>query len=411
MGEPRSASARTSTSSTISITITSPSSPPSSPPSPPPLPTAISLVQPSRKKSKHKPKVVRVFRSVFRSLPIITPSCKFPSELIPHHHHHHKTISAVNNGAKVCVTLFGHRKGRVSLSVQENPKCLPSLVVELSMHTNTLQKEMAAGMVRVALECDKRPEKDKTRVMEEPLWSMYCNGKKNGYGVKRDATDEDLYVMELLKAVTMGAGVLPLRSDVDDADGGQLAYIRAPFEHVIGSKDSETLYMLSPQGNSGPDLTIFFVRRLIKVRKKLRELLAECMWKLRRKREEVVGLSLSLSPSLGLSPSFIHSRFLSPPFGLSLSPLGLLTRTTGNHHLFLSPPPLRLLSLYLSRFLSHLSLLLSADLLPSLPSCSRFSCVDGKCSAVNQKAKTHGLMIVRGLPRIKQLRLYSEFKR
>ncbi|CAJ1974593.1 unnamed protein product [Sphenostylis stenocarpa] len=225
---------------------------------PPPPPPPISLVQPSQKK-RLRPKVIRVFRSVFRSLPIITP-CKFPS--IPTDtNNHHKTV---NNGTKVSGTFFGRSKGRVSLSVQENPRCLPTLIVELSMQTNSLQKEMAAGMVRLALECEKRSEKDKTMIAEEPLWAMYCNGKKNGYGVRRNATEEDLYVMEVLKAVTMGAGVLPLKSEADDGggDGGELAYMRAPFEHVVGSKDSETLYMMSPdlQGNSGPDLTIFFVR-------------------------------------------------------------------------------------------------------------------------------------------------------
>jgi len=237
-----------------------PRSAPATPPPPPPPPISLSLVQPSQKK-RLKPKVVRVFRSVFRSLPIITPSCKFPS-LPPDHHH-----KTVNNGIKVTGTLFGRRKGRVSLAVQENPRCLPSLVVELSMHTNSLQKDMASGTVRVALECEKRSEKDKTRIAEEPLWTMYCNGKKNGYGVRREATEEDLYVMELLKPVSMGAGVLPMRSEVEEGgggggDGGELAYMRAPFEHVVGSKDSETLYMMSPdlQGNTGPDLTIFFVR-------------------------------------------------------------------------------------------------------------------------------------------------------
>ncbi|BAT79117.1 protein MIZU-KUSSEI 1 [Vigna umbellata] len=232
---------------------------PAKPPPPPPPPMSLSLVRPSQKK-RLKPKVIRVFRSVFRSLPIITPSCKFPSLPPDNNNYLHKTI---NNGVKVTGTLFGRRKGRVSLAVQENPRCLPSLVVELSIHTNTLQKDLANGMVRVALECEKRSEKDKTRISEEPLWTMYCNGKKHGYGVRREATEEDLYVMELLKAVSMGAGVLPLRSEVEEGgDGGDLAYMRAPFEHVVGSKDSETLYMMSPdlQGNSGPDLTIFFVR-------------------------------------------------------------------------------------------------------------------------------------------------------
>ena len=128
------------------------------------------------------------------------------------------------------------------------------------MQINVLQKEMAAGMVRIALECEKRQEKDKTLLMEEPLWTMYCNGKKTGYGVKREANEEDLTVMELLKAITMGAGVVPLKNEGDDVDG-ELAYMRASFEHVVGSKDSETLYMLSPEGNNnGPELTIFFVR-------------------------------------------------------------------------------------------------------------------------------------------------------
>ncbi|CAI8598773.1 unnamed protein product [Vicia faba] len=256
MEEPRSSSpASTSHNSTTSTTTTTL-------PSPPPLPQSISLIQPSQKK-KHKPKVIRVFRSVFRSFPIITPACKFPT--IPtgpndaHHHHHHKNIGG-SIGTKVSGTLFGHRKGRVSLSVQENPKCLPSLVIELSMQTSVLQKEMAAGMVRIALECEKRQEKDKTLLVEEPLWTMYCNGKKTGYGVKREASEEDLHVMELLKAITMGAGVVPMKNEVDDVDG-ELAYMRASFEHVVGSKDSETLYMLSPEGNNpGPELSIFFVR-------------------------------------------------------------------------------------------------------------------------------------------------------
>ncbi|XP_004502865.1 protein MIZU-KUSSEI 1 [Cicer arietinum] len=254
MGEPRSSSHTSTTSSQSSPTTL---------PSPPPPPQKISLIQPSQKR-KHRPKVVRVFRSVFRSLPIITPTCKFPS--IPtataegHHHHHHRNIAG-HNGTKVSGTLFGHRKGRVSLSIQENPKCLPSLVIELSMQTNVLQKEMAAGMVRIALECEKRGEKDKTLLTEEPLWTMYCNGKKTGYGVKREASEEDLNIMELLKAVSMGAGVVPMKNEADDVDG-ELAFMRASFEHVIGSKDSETLYMLSPDGNNnnGPELTIFFVR-------------------------------------------------------------------------------------------------------------------------------------------------------
>ncbi|XWS41482.1 hypothetical protein CRYUN_Cryun17cG0085500 [Craigia yunnanensis] len=215
----------------------------------------FSLVQPSRKDKKHKPKLVRVFRSVFRSFPIITPTCKFPSLPVGLPTDSHKS----NSGTRVTGTLFGYRKGKVSFSMQESPKCLPSLVVELGMQTNVLKKELGAGMVRIALECEKRAEKDRIRLLDEPLWTMYSNGKKTGYGVKREATEDDLNVMELLKAVSMGAGVLPGNSVAEGLDG-ELAYIRAYFDRVVGSTDSETFYMLSPDGNNGPELSIFLVR-------------------------------------------------------------------------------------------------------------------------------------------------------
>ncbi|CAA2980509.1 protein MIZU-KUSSEI 1-like [Olea europaea var. sylvestris] len=226
-----------------------------SPPTPPPPPTpSLSLVQPSTKKKNKHARVFRVFRNVFRSFPIMTPVCKLPSlpgGILPDG----RSVT----GSRITGTLFGYRKGRVSLSIQENPKTLPTLVVELAIQTNVLQKEMSLGMVRIALESEKRPDKDKTKLLEEPLWTMYCNGKKSGYGVKREATEEDLNVMEVLKAVSMGAGVLPGKSEAEGPDG-EMAYMRACFERVVGSKDSETLYMLSPDGNNGPELSIFFVR-------------------------------------------------------------------------------------------------------------------------------------------------------
>ncbi|XP_062147541.1 protein MIZU-KUSSEI 1 [Alnus glutinosa] len=238
-----------------SKTITGPPGTSPARPSTPPTPgrQQISLVQPSQKK-QHRTKVLRLFRNVFRSFPIITPACKMGNLPLGIPDGHRST-----SGTRVTGTLFGYRKGRVSLSMQENPRCLPTIVIELAMQTNVLQKEMSSGMVRIALECEKRLEKGKTRLLEEVLWTMYCNGKKTGYGLKREATDEDLNVMELLRPVSMGAGVLPGNSEVDGLDS-ELAYIRAHFERVVGSRDSETLYMLSPEGNTGPELSIFFVR-------------------------------------------------------------------------------------------------------------------------------------------------------
>ncbi|KAH0727739.1 hypothetical protein KY284_003604 [Solanum tuberosum] len=237
---------RTSVSSTSSSSIPAPTT--TTPP--------LSLLEPvSSTKKKNRTRVFRVFRNVFRSFPIITPACRLPSlpgGRLP------DSNSRIIAGSRITGTLFGYRKGRVSLSIQENPRNLPTVVVELALQTNVLQKEMNLGMVRIALECEKRDKKEKINLLEEPLWTMYCNGKKNGYGVKRESTEEDLNVMEILKPVSMGAGVLPGKSDVEGPDG-EMTYMRAHFERVVKSKDAETLYMLSPDANDGPELSIFFL--------------------------------------------------------------------------------------------------------------------------------------------------------
>ncbi|KAL8133127.1 protein MIZU-KUSSEI 1-like [Apium graveolens] len=242
MGEPN----RISNGSSSLSTASTPPSPP-----PPPTPGRNTLVQPSNTKKRHKQKVFRVIKSVFRQFPIIPPTCKFPT--LP-------GGRLPDTGNRVCGTLFGCRKGKVSLSIQENPRTLPSLVIELGMHTNVLQKEMSDGMVRIALECGKRPDKDKTKLLDVPIWSFFCNAKSYGYARRRNATDEDLHVMELLKAVSMGVGVLPAHNPEMEGPDNEMAYLRAHFDRVVGSRDSETLYMLSPDGNNGPELSIFFVR-------------------------------------------------------------------------------------------------------------------------------------------------------
>lgn len=154
-------------------------------------------------------------------------------------------------------TLYGFRKARVNLAIQENSRCLPMLLLELSIPTGKLLQEMGSGLVRIALECEKNSS-ERTKIIDEPIWTMYCNGRKTGYGVKREPNEEDLNVMQLLHAVSMGAGVLP--SETADLPDGEMTYMRAHFERVVGSRDSETYYMMNMEGNNGPELSIFFVR-------------------------------------------------------------------------------------------------------------------------------------------------------
>nr|GEY27668.1 hypothetical protein [Tanacetum cinerariifolium] len=247
-----------------------------SPPPPPPSSGSPGVsLQPSspRKNPTKSNKIFRRMRSVFRSFPIITPAaCKFPGSLHNNQHDNHH----IHGGTRMTGTLFGYRKTRINLAIQENPRCLPVLLLELSIPTGKLLQEMGLGLVRIAMECEKRG--GKTKLVDEPIWTMYCNGKKMGYGVKREPTADDMYVMQMLHAISMGAGVLPASgSDSNNnsdnhviadtavtvpstSSDGELTYMRAHFERVTGSKDSETYYMMNPDGNSGPELSIFFVR-------------------------------------------------------------------------------------------------------------------------------------------------------
>lgn len=172
-------------------------------------------------------------------------------------------------------TLFGYRDGRVALALQDNPRCRPALVVELALQTHALLREIGTTSgARLVLETEKKPVEeehgtgagageegsgDDAWLLEEPIWTMFCNGKRVGYAVRREPTEEDVAVLETLWAVSMGGGVLPGRAGAD-APNGEMAYMRGCFEHVVGSRDSESLYMLGPHGGDCPELAVFFVR-------------------------------------------------------------------------------------------------------------------------------------------------------
>ncbi|XP_020103544.1 protein MIZU-KUSSEI 1-like, partial [Ananas comosus] len=184
-----------------------------------------------------------------------------------HHHHHHRRRhdGHIHGAARTTGTLFGHRKARITIAFQDTPRSVPRMLVELGTPTAKFIQEMgASGLLRVALECEKKPaaagerSSSSPRLLEEPVWSATINGRSVGYAARREATESDVRVMQLLHAVSMGAGVLP--ADMTDPADGELTYMRAYFDRVVGSRDSETFYMLNPDGNNGPELTIFFVR-------------------------------------------------------------------------------------------------------------------------------------------------------
>ncbi|CAF2109781.1 BnaC08g19640D [Brassica napus] len=173
----------------------------------------------------------------------------------------HSSSSSHSNSI-VSGTFFGHRRGKVSFCLQEDASVgsSPLLLLELAVPTAALAKEMdQAGVLRIALECDRRRSTNSSNsrvssIFDVPVWSMYCNGRKMGSVVRRKVTKNDAVFFKMMQSVSVGAGVVPL----DEEE--QTLYLRAKFERVTGSSDSESFHMMNPGGSYGQELSIFLLR-------------------------------------------------------------------------------------------------------------------------------------------------------
>ncbi|MBA0565889.1 hypothetical protein Golob_010744 [Gossypium lobatum] len=215
-------------------------------------PAIMSLLRPTPGEKQRKSSSGGLLR-MFKLFPMLTSGCKMVALL-------GRPKRPLLKDSATTGTIFGYRKGRVCLAIQDDPHCVPMFVIELPMLTSLLQKEMASDIVRIALESETKSHKKK--LLEEFVWAVYCNGRKVGYSIRRkQLSDDELHVMQLLRGVSMGAGVLPSPNEKETVTSdGELTYMRARFEKVVGSKDSEALYMINPDGAPGPELSIFFVR-------------------------------------------------------------------------------------------------------------------------------------------------------
>ncbi|KAJ1264218.1 hypothetical protein BS78_09G246500 [Paspalum vaginatum] len=187
----------------------------------------------------------------------------------------------VGLGARLTGTLYGHRRGHVHLAFQVDPRACPALLLELAAPTAALVREMASGLVRIALECERAKGSSAAaalpdggggkKLVEETVWRAYCNGKSCGYAVRRECGAADWRVLRALEPVSMGAGVIPAASC--GGGEGDVMYMRARFERVVGSRDSEAFYMMNPENNSGgggghghghghggPELSVYLLR-------------------------------------------------------------------------------------------------------------------------------------------------------
>lgn len=161
-------------------------------------------------------------------------------------------------GPRVVGTLFGYRRGHVHFAFQRDANSPPAFLIELATPISGLVREMASGLVRIALECDKAEKEDRkkgVKLLEEPVWRTYCNGKKCGYGTRRECGAKDLKILKAVEPISMGAGVLPgIDSD------SEIMYMRAKFERIVGSRDSEAFYMMNPDSNGAPELSVYLLR-------------------------------------------------------------------------------------------------------------------------------------------------------
>lgn len=210
---------------------------------------------------------------MFKLMPMLSSGCKMVALLGKHNNR------ALLADHATTVTLFGPRRGRVSLAIHEDTRAPPLFLIELPMLTSALHREISSGALKLALESDTRSAR--RRLVEEYVWAVYCNGRKAGYSIRRkEASDDERHVLRLLRGVSMGAGVLPAAPGPEKEGGvpagpdGELTYVRARVERVVGSKDSEAFYMINPEegGNGGdnngggggaggaPELSIFLVR-------------------------------------------------------------------------------------------------------------------------------------------------------
>ncbi|KAL5975433.1 hypothetical protein ACLOJK_019755 [Asimina triloba] len=197
------------------------------------------------------------FRRSFRSLvECMVPCCGFQPSADSSSEDTEST-----HGSTVTGTFFGYRKGRVSFCLQDDSRASPLLLLEFAVPTAYLAREMQYGLLRIALECNRtqstRPNASPRSLFAVPVWSMYCNGRKVGFAVRRQMTKGDASVFKLMQSVSVGAGVLPSESKSEE---GELMYLRANFERVTGSPDSESFHMINPVGSSGQELSIFLLR-------------------------------------------------------------------------------------------------------------------------------------------------------
>ncbi|KAE8718535.1 magnesium-transporting ATPase, P-type 1-like [Hibiscus syriacus] len=196
-------------------------------------------------------KQVRSWGLLRSIMALLVPTCNRAIIQNPQTKHHHLHTS---NSSVITGTIFGYRRGKVRFCIQTNYKSTdPILLLEFAVPTPVLAREMQGGILRITLDCT---DSEFSSSML-PLWTMYCNGRKVGYAVKCRPSKTDTDALRLMSSVVVGAGMISGK-ELENED--ELMYLRANFQRIRGSADSESFHLIDPEENVGQELSIFFFR-------------------------------------------------------------------------------------------------------------------------------------------------------
>lgn len=171
---------------------------------------------------------------------------------------HRRSTSSSASSATFSGTLYGCRRGKATFCIQTNPiSTSPILLLELAIPTNVLAKEMKGGSIRFAFESTTSSRSGSgsgsSPLLSMPAWTMYCNGRKLGFAVKRKPSSADVELLRKIQNVVVGAGIASLDNDV--------MYLRGEFERFHASSNSDSFHLVdSEAASNGQELSFYFLR-------------------------------------------------------------------------------------------------------------------------------------------------------
>ncbi|KAL3723897.1 hypothetical protein ACJRO7_035978 [Eucalyptus globulus] len=161
--------------------------------------------------------------------------------------------AATVTGTIICPT----NNGRVRIAMQNRAGTSPFVTLELPLHTSHFAALVRGQTNRIVFTCTYEPEGGSGRrpLLSAPVWAMLCNGRKMGFAVRRAGSHEDASLLEMIRSVSTGAGLLPDKEGV-----GEHKYLRGQFVRTVGSSDCEAYHLADPSGCFGQELSLFFLR-------------------------------------------------------------------------------------------------------------------------------------------------------